>query len=155
MDLRANLKNRPDHAKATRYPSESNNQVKQCFRNANAKRKKREKVCHHLSSLVYSAKLREYEGIVHCGCNHCNPHIPSPQESQQPRLTCTQTNSGIKDMTSTLDCISAVTLSLWRTFSQLKFIKAPIGHVHSRSIKAEVVGFTQNTLHYVLQSAYP
>lgn len=78
---------------------------------------RREKVCHHLSSLVYSANLREYEGIMHCGCSHSNPHIPSLQESQQPGLTCKQANSGIKDTTATLDCISAVTLSLWTTFS--------------------------------------
>lgn len=88
----------------------------------NGKRERRYAI---MSSLVYSAKLREYEGIVYCGCNHCNPHIPSPRESQQPRLTCTQTNSGIKDMAATLDCISAVTLNLWRTFSQLKLKKGP------------------------------
>lgn len=69
--------------------------------------------------------LREYEGIMHCGCSHSNPHILFLQESQQSGLTCTQANSGIKDTTATLDCISAVTLSLRRMFSQLKLKKGP------------------------------
>lgn len=95
------------------------------FRCLSGKQWKREKVCHHLSSLVYSATWENMRVSCIVGAITAIIIFSSFRNHNNLDWHAYRQTQASKTRLATLDCISAVTLSLWRMFSQLKLKKGP------------------------------